>query len=203
MVLPLPYKITLTILNPVIKMASQNHNLNHHFFLLVSQLVIISLLFQHYSFAATQLVSQVCQATQDPNFCLQILGADKRSGTADLKGLGIIALELTSSWAKATQDQIRKLLSQHPGLDFKSVLDHCTVNYDGSAYALQQGIQFLNANDYANANDMANVGWQNGNDCERVNSQSVKNLSLTGSNQKMMKLSDISRVITGKLINGS
>ncbi|KAJ0102432.1 hypothetical protein Patl1_03719 [Pistacia atlantica] len=175
---------------------------NHHFLFLVSQLVIIPLLFQHSSFAATQLVNQVCQDTQDSDFCVRTLSADQRSGNADLKGLARIALELSSAQAKGTQDQIQTLLSREPGLDFKSVLDHCTINYAGSVYALQQGLQSLDANDYSNANEMAQVGWENGNDCERVNSGSVKDVSLTGSNQIMVKLSDISRVVTAKLENG-
>ncbi|XP_031280485.1 pectinesterase inhibitor-like [Pistacia vera] len=98
---------------------------NHHFLFLVSQLVIIPLLFQHSSFAATQLVNQVCQDTQDSDFCVRTLSADQRSGNADLRGLARIALELSSAQAKGTQDQIQTLLSREPGLDFKSVLDHC------------------------------------------------------------------------------
>ncbi|KAM0965822.1 hypothetical protein FF1_021775 [Malus domestica] len=61
------------------------------------------------------LIDQTCQKTPDHNLCVSSLRSDPRSSSADVKGLGIIMVDVVKGKATDTLNQINDLLKQRPG----------------------------------------------------------------------------------------
>ncbi|XP_058212638.1 pectinesterase inhibitor-like [Rhododendron vialii] len=75
------------------------------------------------------LVDGVCAKTSNPSFCGSVLLSDGRSATADLTGLGNVAVDLAYANTKATFAKINRLKGQTKDVELKKRLDSCLTHY--------------------------------------------------------------------------
>ncbi|MED6220430.1 hypothetical protein PIB30_044752 [Stylosanthes scabra] len=76
------------------------------------------------------LIESSCKQTPDPNLCLQIFNSSPRSRTADLRGLGLILVDVIKTRSISTLNKIRQLQQGASGT-LKGALASCSGSYDG------------------------------------------------------------------------
>ncbi|KAF8380639.1 hypothetical protein HHK36_028129 [Tetracentron sinense] len=87
------------------------------------------------------------------DFCVAALKSDPKSRTADLKGLGIISIELSISNATNVVSNIAKLLKDKSIDPFaKTVLEDCLDLYSDAIPTLKEAVGKFNSKDYYQAN---------------------------------------------------
>ncbi|XP_061993365.1 cell wall / vacuolar inhibitor of fructosidase 1-like [Rosa rugosa] len=74
-----------------------------------------------------KLIDETCQKTPNPNLCVSSLKSDPRSSDADVKGLGVIMVDVVKAKAIIGQNKAQELLKQSPG-DLR--LKVCSGDYD-------------------------------------------------------------------------
>ena len=149
----------------------------------------------------SSLLNQVCSQTNTPDFCISSLGSYPEAATANLNVLAHISLEQSLSSAVDNNAQISAMLKNTTDPGVKLGLSHCTVNYSGSIYALENQLASLDLSKYKEVGELSGIASENTRDCERPFVQGPTHSSpLTSMNEKLEKLSDISDVIIGLVL---
>ncbi|OUZ99185.1 Pectinesterase inhibitor domain [Macleaya cordata] len=128
----------------------------------------------HIGVNGDDIISDTCQkaAASDPNlkydFCVSSLQANPKSKTADLLGLGVISMELSSSNATYISSYIGKLLKDGQGVDpkAKKYLQDCLELYSDAIVDVQDAIKALNARDFMQANTQMSAAMDASTTCE-------------------------------------
>ncbi|XP_015881184.1 pectinesterase inhibitor-like [Ziziphus jujuba] len=149
--------------------------------------------------AASNLLNEVCSKTPTPNFCLSTIGAEPGAATADLKGLDDIALHLSLRTAAQNNALVQTLRQNTTEPVLSGNLAHCSVNYGGAIYALQQSIVNLEKGNFKAVGELAGICAENVKDCERVLNGGPSH-PLKNENQKLIQLAGICDVIIGMLV---
>ncbi|XP_042467589.1 pectinesterase inhibitor-like [Zingiber officinale] len=93
-------------------------------------LFVLSAAPHHSSAAVSDSLKNACAKFVFPDFCLKALGDDPRSATADLRGLGLISLELSVASAKAiSSDYAQQRRDPSHDASGKNWLDSCLLLY--------------------------------------------------------------------------
>ncbi|KAJ4953561.1 hypothetical protein NE237_030393 [Protea cynaroides] len=133
--------------------------------------VVLVILF----FAAVDadIVSDTCQkvAQGDKNvhldFCVKVLGADPKSHSTDLHGLGLISLNLIESNETKIESRIGQLLNdQTVALGVKKGLQDCQETYSEASDNTKEAIVAFNSKDYDTANIKISAAMDASSDCE-------------------------------------
>lgn len=125
--------------------------MRHSFFFFFFTSLLI-LLFQA---AVGDIVEDTCKNVKmDYNFCVKALGADAKSHTADLQGLGIISVKLIiGNASKIISVRIEKLLADKTGgPDARPLLLDCKDFYTYAISYAQNAIADFKSKDYASVN---------------------------------------------------
>ena len=142
-----------------------------------------------------RLIEDTCNKTPNPSLCLQLLKADPRSSSADVKGLALIMVDVIKAKANDALNKIQKLLQ---GGGEKNALNSCANKYkailDGDVPQATQGLQFGNPKF---AEDAASDSAVEATSCE----QSFNGKSpLTSENNGMRDAADVTRAIVRLLL---
>ncbi|KAJ4720582.1 Pectinesterase inhibitor [Melia azedarach] len=137
------------------------------------------------------LINKICSRSLDFFVCESALYNDPRSGDADLAGMGIISLDLTSKNFTDTSSFIKVLNDSTSDSDMKKVLRYCSVAYNNGLDAIDKATDSLNSKDYENFNEIAVVAPAEAVQCERAFVRSPIKSPLTQRNQNAKLLGDI------------
>ncbi|KAI8561783.1 hypothetical protein RHMOL_Rhmol04G0368300 [Rhododendron molle] len=94
------------------------------------------------------LVDGVCGETNNPGFCKATLRSDRRSATANLTGLGDVAIELTVGNSIAALTKIDRLKGQTKDAELKKRLDGCFLEYKLMVNNCANASKYLAARNY-------------------------------------------------------
>ncbi|XP_048140758.1 putative invertase inhibitor [Rhodamnia argentea] len=104
-----------------------------------------SLILFHAESAVANVIADTCRkcAASSPNvnyaYCVKALGSDPRSQTADVQGLGLIALNLLQSSVTSTGSYIQRLLKQKWDPYVQKCLSDCSDLYSGRGRYHERG----------------------------------------------------------------
>ncbi|KAJ8504563.1 hypothetical protein OPV22_005449 [Ensete ventricosum] len=93
--------------------------------------------------SATETMEKACNLTIDYHFCMKSLQADPRSHSADLRGLGAIAIDLSIAHANATTSKLETLHANASNPYTKNKLEACLILYRNALPPLQLAAEFL------------------------------------------------------------
>nr|XP_004298183.2 PREDICTED: cell wall / vacuolar inhibitor of fructosidase 1-like [Fragaria vesca subsp. vesca] len=107
-----------------------------------------------------KLIDETCQKTPNPNLCVSSLKSDPRSSGADVKGLGIIMVDVVKAKAIIGQNKVSGLLKQSPGDlrlkvgsgDYDAISNHQVPN---ASLAFSRDIPHIAEEDMSEAADEA------------------------------------------------
>ncbi|XP_043694029.1 putative invertase inhibitor [Telopea speciosissima] len=145
-----------------------SNNTSHYHSLLILLLAFIFFLNINYPTTSAleleELTNRVaidlCNKFSDLIFCLDALGSDPRTETADLYGLAMISFDLARTNFTQASSFAAQLSNQTKDPSLKSCLDLCKVIYDNGNSMLQQARSFAEANVLMSAEaNMADVTW--------------------------------------------
>ncbi|GFZ13856.1 hypothetical protein Acr_24g0000460 [Actinidia rufa] len=146
----------------------------------------------------------ICIRCKDRGFCLAALGSDRRSATADLTGLGYIAIDLMNKNLTATYNKLMTLNGQAINPALKKRVDTCLILYHDSIITCARDLGgYLKSARYDDLLRHTLVVGENGIDCEnsfKINPPYPS--PLTRENQNIDLLSDILYVISVILSTG-
>ncbi|XP_042401288.1 pectinesterase inhibitor-like [Zingiber officinale] len=101
--------------------------------LLLLLLFVLSAAPHHSSAAVSESLKNACANFVYPDFCLEALGDDPRSATADLHGLALISLDLSVASANAiSYDYAQQRRDPSHDASRKNWLDSCLLLYQGN-----------------------------------------------------------------------
>ncbi|GMY30765.1 pectinesterase inhibitor-like [Fagus crenata] len=150
---------------------------------------------------ASSLVDQVCGQTKDVNFCLSTFNSNPCAATAALSTLEFIILQFSYDNASDNERYIAELLRNTQDPAVKQGLDHCTINYQGSFFALQQSFFDFEAKDYRAVGEKSRIVFENSSDCELEFIEGPTHQSpLTSQNNVLIKLTEITDIIIAMLL---
>ncbi|KAF5205477.1 Pectinesterase inhibitor domain containing protein [Thalictrum thalictroides] len=151
----------------------------------------------------SDLVLTTCSHTLYCNLCLSSLQSDPRSGTADLKGLAVVALDICNAHAAHMISHVNELKSQknttYPPYIF-SCLNDCINEYQEATGNLEEAAQALNNNSYSSVNAFTTAAMTDSDTCEDGCSDNHEYKSpLTLKNQHFFELCSNALAITNLL----
>ncbi|KAK9743184.1 hypothetical protein RND81_03G222800 [Saponaria officinalis] len=166
--------------------------------------VIMSLLFVTFITSTTlakgaNLVPETCKkiSISEPSvrydFCVTVLGSDRRSSTANLQQLAEISFNLSVSKAKSISKKIGELLKDPKFNTFqKNALKDCQELYSDAPDDIQTGLKaLLNEKDFEKANIEVSGAITSADTCEDGFSERKEFSPLTGDNNYFMELAKI------------
>ncbi|CAH9114949.1 unnamed protein product [Cuscuta epithymum] len=112
------------------------------------------------------LIDTVCAKTQHSSICQKALRSDPRSKNADLKGLGFISIDVTTSKAKSGKTLVQSLLDKSTDPKEKSALSSCLENYGDSIDMLGECSDALKNGDYTGMNVKASAALDDIGTCD-------------------------------------
>ncbi|XP_030474574.1 putative invertase inhibitor [Syzygium oleosum] len=104
--------------------------------------------------SVADVVADTCKksAASSPNvnydYCVKALGSDSRSSSADVQGLGLIALNLLESSVTSTASHIQELLKQKQDPYVQKRLTDCSDQYSDAADSLKGAVGSYQAKQY-------------------------------------------------------
>ncbi|KAJ8626770.1 hypothetical protein MRB53_020077 [Persea americana] len=151
----------------------------------------------------TSVLEDSCKraAESSPNisygFCVSSLRADPRSTNADLAGLGLIALDLTSLKATRARSHANDLL-RNPGSvsGNKQCLQQCLGLYDDAMDTLKRCRSAYNGKRYKDVNIWVSGAMDNSDTCEEGFKERGRASPLTKENHDLAQLGSIVLAVT-------
>ncbi|KAG9449836.1 hypothetical protein H6P81_009801 [Aristolochia fimbriata] len=161
------------------------------------------LLLQHsHSSSHNALVAKVCGNVAKHDFCVDALNSDPRTPTADLPGLGVVAIDLLTHYATTARTYIGNLKIVEKCGQRQQYLDICNAYYNellglaGSCYG------HLKKKDYGAMTAAANAASSDAYDCEATFvSDPCQSSPITFVNQSVANLADIVGAVASILAN--
>ncbi|XP_072967999.1 putative invertase inhibitor [Typha angustifolia] len=156
-------------------------------------------------FVGASNVEDVCRAaaSSSPNinfdFCVTSLQADPGSGSADKKGLAVIAAELASKNATSTKSRVQELLNKAVEPKLKNSLDTCLDLYSDMIPNLSDSISAIRTGRYSDAKTYLSSAFDAPGDCENAFSEEGIQSPITKENSDSQQLSVIALSITNTL----
>ncbi|XP_058217584.1 pectinesterase inhibitor-like [Rhododendron vialii] len=132
--------------------------------LMVSRFLV--LLLNGSSSQPSDLVRTICPRTINNDLCLQIFKSDPRSATADVKGLGQIAIDAGEASANQTLNTLGSLFNSTPASPLKDIYQTCTRNYETAISKLETAKNLLSSPNYKSASGLATDAMTNIVSCE-------------------------------------
>ena len=139
---------------------------SHSPLLLALFFICLSILSNLFTSAEADLINDVCSGSKNPQFCINSLRSDPRSGSADLKGLGQIAIDLTTRSTKSTKSLVDSLKQHATDTRLKGIYDSCSENYGYSIYDLGEAASLLKSGDYLGVNLRASAALDDADTCD-------------------------------------
>lgn len=175
------------------KMAS-HHNLSIIFFFAFF-VTIISV-----TAVTGDMVDDVCEKTRNPPLCVKALRADHRSKKADLKGLGIVAIDIATKQAKKGQSLVQSLRKGATDPELKNIYSSCLESYSDSVGILKKCPALLKSKHFSSLNIQASAVLDNPVDCDDHFSDIPNHpRSLKDTSDKLQAFSSIILVISNQL----
>ncbi|CAL9137753.1 unnamed protein product [Musa acuminata var. zebrina] len=136
----------------------------------------------------------------DYNFCVTSLQADPRSGSADAKGLAIIAADLTVASATSTLSKIEKLVGDSKiDSPTKGLLNQCSSFYKDAVTAASGAIKAIGSGSMGDAKKQLTEAGDKPQDCDDLLFEAGKNDLLTKEDNDCTNLASIAQHIVAKL----
>ncbi|KAK3200082.1 hypothetical protein Dsin_023497 [Dipteronia sinensis] len=178
--------------------------LGNHLLLLSSVSIYFFFILQFqpcFSINVPPLINQICTKTKNHNFCVQTLTSAPGAANANLTTLASFSFRSTYA-AVATTDAF--LVALQPNVTdprVKLVVTHCRTDYDGSIPPLQLAITSLDGGHFDDVNLNVNQALANINDCHRLIKVGPPPPGLREKSTHVVRLVDISGVISVKLLH--
>ncbi|XP_052176630.1 pectinesterase inhibitor-like [Diospyros lotus] len=128
--------------------------------------LLLFVFFSLSSRATATLIEDVCSKTQNPPLCLEVLKGDHRSNKADLKGLGLIAIDSAEKFAKETSKLVVSLVKKASDPKVKGRYETCEENYDDTVTNLEEARQALKSGDILGLRTRASAALDGPDTCE-------------------------------------
>ncbi|KAI3436973.1 Mannosyltransferase [Psidium guajava] len=131
-----------------------------------------SLILFHAEPAVASVVADTCRkcVASSPNvnydYCVKALGSDRRSQTADVQGLGLIALNLLESSVTSTGSYIQRLLKRKWEPYVQSCLLDCSDLYSDAVDTTKEAVGAYQAKRYPDAQTSVSAVATDGDTCE-------------------------------------
>ncbi|XP_027174575.1 pectinesterase inhibitor-like [Coffea eugenioides] len=173
---------------------------SHSPLLLALFFICLSILSNLFTSAEADLISDFALA-QNPQFCINSLRSDRRSGSADLKGLGQIAIDLTTRSAKSTKTLVDSLKQHATDTRLKGIYDSCSENYGDSIDDLGEATSLLKSGDYLGVNLRASAALDGADTCDDnfKDAKLVEPRNLADASQNVQNLCEIILIIANRL----
>lgn len=170
--------------------------------LLVHISLMATTLFYYPSHAIGQdVVEQVCQQTEDYQFCFNIILRDPRTPAVNMEGLCLLSVAITIDHVREAVDKIPGLLEKATDPVDKQRMTTCQSNYGAAAGDFQRAWGSASSKAFHDV-----LGWvQKGSgqviNCENIYRQSppIRESPLTVDNHNVIKLAGITLVVLGML----
>nr|XP_027082311.1 LOW QUALITY PROTEIN: pectinesterase inhibitor-like [Coffea arabica] len=173
---------------------------SHSSSLLALFFICLSILSNLFTSAEADLISDVCTASKNPQFCANSLRSDPRSRRADLKGLGQIAIDLATKSAKSTKTLVDSLKQNATDTRLKGIYDSCSENYGDSIDDLGEATSLLKSGDYLGVNLRASAALDDADTCDdNFKDAKLGTTNLADASQNVQNLCDIILVIANRL----
>ncbi|KAI3436972.1 Mannosyltransferase [Psidium guajava] len=131
-----------------------------------------SLILFHAEPAVANVVPETCRkcVALSPNvnydFCVKALGSDRRSQTADVQGLGLIALNLLESSVTSTGSYIQQLLKKKWDPYVQGCLEACSELYSDAVDTTKEAVEAYQAKHYTDVQTWVSTVATDGDTCE-------------------------------------
>nr|A9YUH4.1 RecName: Full=Putative invertase inhibitor; AltName: Full=Pollen allergen Pla or 1; AltName: Full=Pollen allergen Pla or 1.0101; AltName: Allergen=Pla or 1.0101; Flags: Precursor [Platanus orientalis]ABY21305.1 pollen allergen Pla o 1 [Platanus orientalis] len=152
---------------------------------------------------SADIVQGTCKkvAQRSPNvnydFCVKSLGADPKSHSADLQGLGVISANLAIQQGSKIQTFIGRILKSKVDPALKKYLNDCVGLYADAKSSVQEAIADFKSKDYASANVKMSAALDDSVTCEDGFKEKKGIASpVTKENKDYVQLTAISLAIT-------
>ncbi|XP_072962532.1 putative invertase inhibitor [Typha angustifolia] len=164
-------------------------------------LLVVLLLHSIQTFSsAASTMETVCNLVGDfyvtPQFCVETLGADPDSRTADLPGLGMIAVNMTVNNATAVTSKIESLLQIEFSNDTRRSLETCRGLYSDMIASLKYATDAIRAKQYDAAKSLVDASEGVATSCD---AQPEVPSVLKSDNEKFVRLAILAEAIVSRL----
>ncbi|CAH9129564.1 unnamed protein product [Cuscuta epithymum] len=148
------------------------------------------------------LIDTVCAKTLRPASCQQTLRSDPRSTTADLKGLGLVSVDIATKQAISGKALAQGLLNVNFDQRVKSAISSCLEKYDDSVFYLGQCSESLRSGNYGGLNFEASSAGNSIGACEDgfADLPKPEPRQLEAANSNLQGVCDIVLVISNLLL---
>lgn len=168
-----------------------------------------SLILFHAESAANDIIADACKkaAASSPNvnfdYCVKALGSYPKSPTADIRGLGLIALNLLESSVMRTGSSIQQLLKQKQDPYIRECLSGCSDLYSDAVDSTKDAVRAYQAERYLDVQNSVTTVSTNVDTCESQFTEKEGVTSpLTKQNGEATHLSSIGLAIVA-IVTGS
>ncbi|KAE8676673.1 Pentatricopeptide repeat superfamily protein isoform 1 [Hibiscus syriacus] len=114
------------------------------------------------------LIESICKQSQDYAFCMNTLGSDPRSDTADLRGLAMISSSLSIIQIQDTLRRLPDIIKQSTDRLTIQRLEVCQSDYDGSLANFQSASNATSNNAFYDTIDFVRNGTNRVIDCHNI-----------------------------------
>ncbi|OVA20299.1 Pectinesterase inhibitor domain [Macleaya cordata] len=178
------------------------------FSLVSSSFALIVLIFFSHGVNGIDLVRGTCKRVAKTNpklyypFCVRSFGANIRSKTADLAGLGIISTDLAISNAKFIKLYAKNMLKDQQKGDGGKALQDCLEVFTDAIPQLNEVKQAFLSKDYSTANIKMSAAMDASSTCEDgLKEKNITVPSFTKKNEEFSQLAAITLAITNLVNN--
>ncbi|XP_027095961.1 pectinesterase inhibitor-like [Coffea arabica] len=169
--------------------------------LLALFLICLSILSNLFTSAEADLIGDVCSGSKNPQFCINSLRSDPRSGSADLKVLGQIAIDLSTNSTKSTKALVDSLKQKASDARLKAIYDSCLDNYGDSIDDLADATTKLGSGDYQGVALTASAALDGPDTCDDnfTDAKLTEPPNLAEASQNVQTLIEVVLVIANRL----
>ncbi|KAK1592315.1 hypothetical protein Q3G72_022967 [Acer saccharum] len=149
-----------------------------------------------------QLINDICSKTTNPSNCLRLLKSISGTGTADLKGIAKIILDLAHSNATKTLDLVNSLIPKTNDFRLKEGYLTCFEVYDNAIDEINEAESDFIQGDYSSMNIQASAAMTEAVTCDDETQGLPIDPSVRKGNQDLLDLCKIILVVAN-LLKGS
>ncbi|XP_010274599.1 PREDICTED: putative invertase inhibitor [Nelumbo nucifera] len=163
---------------------------------------LLPLLSSHNNVFVSNIIDRACRtcAERSPhlsyNFCVTSLQSVPESSSADLQGLGVIAVQLAQENATSTIAKIKTLLENEDDQRTMASLNDCLELYSDANSTLKNSIRYFESEDYISSNAYISAAMESASTCNSGFEEEGVVTPLTKESDNFIQLCEIALVIS-------
>ncbi|GLT38099.1 hypothetical protein SLA2020_123660 [Shorea laevis] len=160
-----------------------------------------SVLFLRCNAVTEAMLNDICKQTEDPDFCINILRSDPRTDGADMHGLALISISLTSTLVQDTLNKIPDILKGINDTVGEQRMWVCNSDYVGALAKFGDAFSSTSKRSYGDSINSIRDGTNSVIDCQNIyrRNDPIAESPLAAENMEVFKLSGIMLTIISSL----